>query len=545
MKGEKQCSPENLNKLEQSLSKQNRLRERVCKSRAYTDEERAALGVNSQDAFEQFWSSALTAKANFDAQHEHGLGRVSKGATNLASSAYGFLEYFRSMLEIITDFSAPYGSMAIGTLCFLFAVAKNRTKMEGEISATLQHIRDRLPSVQMYQHIYIYSGELGQQLQTKIVDAYNSFIDFCIAAVNFYSRHSFYRWIAALRGTGEVGTQAALVQDAMVQVRFLCEDLLNQNVNDVKDNLKEVKTINIEQQRHIHDLKEQLSVLQTTHDFETLEKVRKLLRLEPFSAEAHLKQLDIHRSNVRDEFRKNWYPSETSDEESDAVLKNPSYEEWRWSPSSQLLILSGKNYSRHTTHCWVSPVALDLAANFTASNDPNTAACVFYLLGRRKEEDTYAHVMTFLTHQLLSVNKGPLQDKPQFDEMWSALNSYEAAVSSPSGDRHKIREKLRDAALRALNMFGAGKTVWIILDRVDQCRPEPHLITPRNYPGRDSRALLAALVYLVEQATVTVKVLTVVNRLDWAVEEQLDEFGRSKEGSMVHLPLLQCGQSRD
>lgn len=62
--------------------------------------------------------------------------------------------------------------------------------MERQISQTLLHIHDRLPGVKMYQQIYGDDTELGQQLQTKIVEAYDSFIRFCIEASEFYSKRS-------------------------------------------------------------------------------------------------------------------------------------------------------------------------------------------------------------------------------------------------------------------------------------------------------------------------------------------------------------------
>lgn len=60
--------------------------------------------------------------------------------------------------------------------------------MQQQIGITLRDIQDRLPGVKMYQHIYNDDDtELGQQLQSKIVDAYERFIVFCIEASEFYS----------------------------------------------------------------------------------------------------------------------------------------------------------------------------------------------------------------------------------------------------------------------------------------------------------------------------------------------------------------------
>ncbi|KAJ6443245.1 LIM domain-containing protein [Purpureocillium lavendulum] len=546
-KGGKKFSPANMDKLGQSEQKQSQLRERTSGSRAFTQSEQAALQITSKDAFKDFWDSALTAKAAFDAEHERGARRLAKGAANLATSAHDFLRDVSPMVDIVKDFGAPYGGMAIGTICFLFAVrskppnnthtqrqqvAKNRTAMESDINATLLHIQDRLPGVRMYQHIYSDDGELDQLLQSKIVDAYETFMDFCIAAINFYTpagresnqQPDVGRWIAALHGRGQVGDQAALVQGAVVDVRLVCEDLLSKNVHAVKINLEDVKSLNMEQ-------KQQIQVLQNDSDFTNLERVRNLLGLEPFSPETHLVQLDRHRSDVRAEFRVNPYSPAAPDEALRVILDDSSYQEWRGSPCSRLLVLSGKNCVPRATHCWVSPVALDLAAKLEADTAPNSDPSVFYLLGRRDEEDTHLHVLSSLVYQLLSINKTGMRDEAQFRELWAALQRYKAASESSGGRVREVKRALEDAALRSLNMFGAGRTVWIVLDRVDRCRTAPG--PGATLSQKDRLALLRSMVCLVERAAATVKILAVSNRVDWRVEEQEDELGQEREGSVV------------
>ncbi|RYO75236.1 hypothetical protein DL762_010104 [Monosporascus cannonballus] len=349
--------------------------------------------------------------------------------------------------------------------------------MEDQIKSTFLDIHDRLPGVNIYQHIYNENDELDQLLQSKIVDAYDSFIGFCIAALDFYACGGFRRMIRALKSHGDLDEQTSRVQKAVVDVRLVCEELLSKNVNAVKINLEEVKTLNIEQQHTIEDLKHRITELQSDRDFDNLEKIRELLGLEAFSHEAHLAQLNNHRRSVAAEFqRKNWYSEKTPDEQLCVVVSDPVYKEWLDSPHSRVLVLSGENYVIGASHCWVSPVALGLIAKLMAGTTPGPDPCVFYLLGL-------------------------------------------------------CERTLEKIARRALNMFGAGKTVWIVLDRVDKCRAASG---PRGKSHRrSSRALLETLVHLVERATARVKVLGVVNRADWHVEEQADELGEEQEGNVV------------
>jgi hypothetical protein len=62
--------------------------------------------------------------------------------------------------------------------------------METQISATLGQIRDRVAGFKLYQHIYNDDHELDRQLQSKIVEAYESFIGFCIASTYYYTMGS-------------------------------------------------------------------------------------------------------------------------------------------------------------------------------------------------------------------------------------------------------------------------------------------------------------------------------------------------------------------
>lgn len=71
--------------------------------------------------------------------------------------------------------------------------------MEDEISGTLLQIRDRLPGVKLYGHIYSSNDELGRMMQSKIVDAYQSFMGFCMAASQFYTQPG-YRELTITKG---------------------------------------------------------------------------------------------------------------------------------------------------------------------------------------------------------------------------------------------------------------------------------------------------------------------------------------------------------
>ncbi|RSL52150.1 hypothetical protein CEP54_011057 [Fusarium duplospermum] len=543
-------SSKDMDKLQRSDQRQKHLREDVKLGRKFTKEEQSALEIDSKEAFEAFWQTTLGGKVDFDAAHEHGVGRASKRANSLAASAYTILQDMSPMVEIVKNFGSPYGSMAIGTICFVFAVSKNRVRMEEQINSTFLNIQDRLPGVNMYRHIYNEEHELDQLLQSKIVDAYDGFINFCMAALEFYTAPRYRRMLWALTSTGKLDEEVARVQESIVGVRLVCEDLLNKNVNVVKTRLEEVRNQNIGKPicgpKHkmdrrgtnsvsIGDLQRQLTELQNDRDLDKLEEVRSLLRIEAPSDEVLFAQLRNHQSNVAAEFQPDYSFSEKTPSERLSMVKDDkAYKEWLSSQRSGMFILSGENHVNGATHCWVSPVALDLIEELVREPDTNNAnldPCVFYLLGQRDTNETCSDVLTFLIIKLLAKNKAALHHEEKFAELRSDFQAYLRLAESHKASEHEVQRGLDKVTLRVVNMFGQNRTIWIVLDRVDQCKLGPRQRSASQRRGGPT--LLRSMVHLVEQAVPRVKVLAVVNKADWPVEDQVDELDQQRKESVV------------
>lgn len=271
--------------------------------------------------------------------------------------------------------------------------------------------------------------------------------------------------------------------------------------------------------------------LQLGQDDQRLELIRGLLNLEPYSLETAMTNLERHRGNVMAEF-KNTYGYEPRPGNRLAVIMNESaFRSWRNSADSCILLLVGQNKVIQARHCWLSPIALDFVLD---SQVPKVAdTCVFYILGVRDTDDTFEHVLSSLIYRLLAMNGPSLRDGSRYQELSAELHRYGKARRTATGLR-SVHEALGNLALRVLNMFDPSKTVWIILDRLDQCR------------GNESRnlhrkTLLRVLVKLVEDPNlkVRVRVLAVVNGVDWKPDEERDELGQTKDGSIVFCTLHQ------
>ncbi|KAI1176379.1 hypothetical protein F4777DRAFT_597702 [Nemania sp. FL0916] len=497
-------------KLSKSEQHQKYLRQHFITNLKFSRQETLAFELASKEDFEVFWNTAIAAKKGFDIRHDHGLSKITGKVAKFRTSAAVVWSDIAPILDILKDVGSPFSEVAIGTVAFMFTVAKTRENMESLIGATFKSIRDRLPGIETYQRIYRHEGELNERLKSTIIEAYDCFMEFCMAAITFYTTSGFSRWLKALGGSTSIDEAVSNVEQAIVNVRLVCEELLNETVANLK-------SINEELRRQ--------------HDGQALELIGSLMKLSPHSLETELENLKRHRANIAAEFN-NWYSRRRTPKAPLAsVTSNQIFQSWRTSDNSRILVLTGRNRIIQARNCWLSPVALDIIAERDSPKiqDP----CVFYILGLQPVDDTFAQVASSLIFRLLSLNRHILRDEKQYAELQAELQIYDQATRI-GHEPHIIQESLGRVALRTLNMFDPSMTVWIIIDRADQCRGHGS----RNL---HRKALLKFLVRLVENENlkVRVRVLTVVNGVDWKPEEQEDEIDRSKNDSIVFLTLEQ------
>ncbi|GKT56542.1 hypothetical protein ColTof4_08913 [Colletotrichum tofieldiae] len=129
--------------------------------------------------------------------------------------------------------------------------------------------------------------------------------------------------------------------------------------------------------------------------------------------------------------------------------------------------------------------------------------------------------------QLLTTNRRALRNDAIYNELKAKIQRYSLERNDIEHTiiSEKASKQLQKVLLEVLNMFGREQTVWIVVDRPDQCKRRPG-------PNHQKK-LVKALVNLVESANVKIRILLVVNGHDWRVNEQIDEFGQQKENSVV------------
>ncbi|KAK8130649.1 hypothetical protein PG999_003029 [Apiospora kogelbergensis] len=286
----------------------------------------------------------------------------------------------------------------------------------------------------------------------------------------------------SLRSTTSLDDKAASVQGAITAVHDVSEELLHKSLNEVKD-LNKVQLATIRQLRE-----------------DILEELR---------------ALEGRKTSVNKEFNVNYIPGIGFEERLAKVEGDAIFSNWLDSPRSRMLVLAGRNYVAAAAHCWLSPIAIRLIQKLSRSSPPELYA--FLILGERRADDTFDHTLSTLVYRLLSQHSEGLRNKAAYDLLLKAIEDYRVVRANEPGNRRKVHHALKNVVLRALNTLEPGRTVWVVLDRVDQCR----CATETKISHR--MALLKSLLSLVEdkETRVKLRVLAVVNDLAWDVERKM------------------------
>ncbi|KAJ5915813.1 hypothetical protein N7454_010954 [Penicillium verhagenii] len=127
---------------------QRALRRFIHKKHRFSEEEKATLDFNSVEAFEDFWGSTWKAKEKFGAAHN---SEIRSEIQSFVSSACDIMKNLDPIVALVKDLGAPYGSLAIGTISFVFTLQEGRNN-------------DALSKIQSLLKLETYSAESEQKL---------------------------------------------------------------------------------------------------------------------------------------------------------------------------------------------------------------------------------------------------------------------------------------------------------------------------------------------------------------------------------------------
>lgn len=272
-------------------------------------------------------------------------------------------------------------------------------------------------------------------------------------------------------------------------------------------------------------------------DDSRLNEIQRLLNLDSFSEESLRAQLIQYRSALdSDEQLNAEFFRQMRGYELESFKSGTDYRSWATAEQSCLLVLSGYNNKSillNTDHCWVSPVAMALLDDMSRKSPTTTGPppiYAYYVFAQRGELLYYAFSVVLL--QLLRQKTHALRNTEKYDELRAELHelrkfeqgSHRYGHDDEADDDDRL-SAFHKVILRILNFFNEDETVHVILDRVDRCQ-ERNGVNHR-------KALLKALVKIVEVVRCRLHVLVVINGYSWPVETYSDELGGKVKGKFI------------
>ena len=260
--------------------------------------------------------------------------------------------------------------------------------------------------------------------------------------------------------------------------------------------------------------------MQEGYDQNCLNEVQRLLNLDEFSEEEHRREWDKHSQAVdKDDDLNAETLQQMRGPKLDSFRACEDYRIWRNSERPCLLILSGYNIiSILGVHqCWLSPIASAAVKDF----------------GQQKLRPLYAYfalpqngkllydVVSVILLQLLRQKSGALRDEQRHAELRTQLRKFHQR-GMDEGDRVSAMERV---ALRVIDFFDESETLYIIVDRADQCR-DPQTVNHH-------KALLKLFIKIIKAARCKLKIFTVTDGHSWRVENYRDELGAKMNDRII------------
>jgi len=411
-----------------------------------------------------------------------------------------FLKDFQPIADFAAN-SGPYGSLAVGTLSALFAIAQSKSKAEDDIRTALEDVRDRLPGLEMLGAIYYEKNLYQDRLRTRILLARSGVIELAITSAEYYLRSGARRWWLAVSDPKAFEMLANKVQKYVMDIREQGEQVLAQRV-------LEIRTLGEQQDQKISmllsqnkSLQEGNNRLQAENDRLKLDSIREILELSSWSPEIQSERLLEYRDSLNrvglSSHKVQWLDSDKV-----VAYRKERLCEWESSPASSMLLIVGRNHHSlvQRFHCWMSPLAVELILSLQLDAKP----LAYYTFDIGDEGRTPVHkVMADIMLQLITVLIEAQPDESHAG-LFPLLHIYRTELELREKHGGERAEKaLVRAASAIIKSFHARHRLYIVLDRIDWCTSQT--------------TLLRVLVKMTEDASCSVKVLLVAHAARWDV----------------------------
>ncbi|OKL60821.1 hypothetical protein UA08_03413 [Talaromyces atroroseus] len=468
--------------LERSEHAQSKLLESVRCQKGFSDAEKGAMNLQSACEFREYWIRVTMSQGNFDDNHEHGCGLCVRRSQASSKVVLTFMDDFSPLVDAVKGCIPGYGGLAIATVSLLFLVARNKDGIEKNLASTIEAIRDRLPAMDLYKHIYDENHALDHEMQTRVIAAYETFMEFCISAIEYYKGSGIWRWFRALApGSTSIATNAARVHTSIIGIRQLGEELVAKNCG-----------YHQEGKGRVSDLDRKLFELQDSFSEAVIDCFRATFQLQGLSDDSQNQYLEHYRVVVSmDQRSYAGVLEQMSGTSLDRFVNSGVYHQWYTAEQSCLLILSGHNDNGSISpQCWLSPVAL-----WTIDDCRRVSSTVYAYYIVPHEGATIYQVLSGLLLQLIRREKSILRDESQRDAFKRKMYEYQQRTTS--AENYK---------------YGESESLYMVVDRADRCR------NFRDYDHRE--ALKDGLKTMIYASRCQLKILAVFDGIGWDEDEK-------------------------
>lgn len=157
------------------------------------DEKRCFRHASISEATEYWITLAGCAISDHEKEHDSGWKFWARSTESAVAAASQFMYDVRPLLEVAGS-ASPQAGAAIGVISGLFAIVASKPRMNDLIVTEMADVLELLPGFRMLETIYESDHPQQALLRRKIYLAFQSVVDFAIAATRYYLKSGLSRW---------------------------------------------------------------------------------------------------------------------------------------------------------------------------------------------------------------------------------------------------------------------------------------------------------------------------------------------------------------
>ncbi|KAK4447330.1 hypothetical protein QBC34DRAFT_409876 [Podospora aff. communis PSN243] len=428
------------------------------------------------------------AQIEWHQKRNKGYRKFRTGAQDFTVTFDRFLKPFSGVVEIAKMADEAYGGAATKIISLFYATVKIKADNDEAILTSMQTIADRLPDAKIYEQVYA-DGILAMM----IVEAYRNVLVFAKGATEYFQGRALRRTLKSIGNPVRFPDMSEELVRNFTSIRIRAEALLSQRVAYLAvqnaELLSQVKILtdgqNADRARRMQKLLDRRHSYTKKARDDRLDESRRLLSLIAKDSPRELRQMTFL-----------------------DLQGHPQYQTWAASESS-LLFLHGCNYEGETAlQSWLSLAAVDLIVDL--QRGPVTTLVAYEMCS---PQQTIQGILKSLISQLFDLQPAVLGEAEDEREIELRLSRNQESRPTAEDDE---QAGLQDYA-------------WVLHRIIDRCNSLVYLVIsrPETCRGKGLWNLIQHVLDLVIATTNNVKVLMVVRRELWSIEERLSDIDKS------------------